>query len=124
MILERIRIIVGDAGFKPGASGSLIISHHISLARVHTSVVDNSGTMDPDSYLNPDLNVFGSTALVLTVGCRIETLKIYTNCFSFIAELQKYISENKNMMLIKCCGAGAGRAEIIWEPGAGAEIKF
>ena len=36
MILQRIRIITGDAGFKPGTSapeksGSLPMSHHISL---------------------------------------------------------------------------------------------
>ena len=39
MILQRIRIIVGDAGFEPGTSGALAMSHHISIS-VFKSVVN------------------------------------------------------------------------------------
>ena len=56
MILQRIRIIVGDAGFEPGTShlkpGALPMSDHISQA---TKQCFGSGFRGPLDPLNPDL---------------------------------------------------------------------
>ena len=46
------------------------------------------------------------------------------NCQEGFLNLKSRLLNRKCQSFKQCCGAGAGGAEIIWGPGAGAENKF